>query len=264
MYSESFFITQNIGNNALSYDARKKSGSITQLYVPSLQRINSIDEVHLLDSSRSSKYITFEDYGFDDNLSTCYGLKNFYELDSPLGKNISWKIPKVYLFDNHNHALYFWYLAKHNWDIRDWSTLYHIDEHADYRDPWEYISTSDVNNLEKVFQYTNFSKINVWNYIIPAEKQWLISETIQIRSSADLENYQLNTPILQKKSLGGRVILNIDLDFFQPDLNFIDYDQKKKVIYDIMKYADVVTVATSPFFIDQKLALEVFKDLFYK
>jgi len=60
------------------------------------------------------------------------------------------------------------------------------------------------------------------------------------------------------------IILNLDLDFFQPDLDFIDYELKKKVILDIAEKADVITVSTSPFFIDQKLAIKVFKDLFYK
>jgi hypothetical protein len=52
------------------------------------------------------------------------------------------------------------------------------------------------------------------------------------------------------------------LDFFQPDLDFIDYDLKKKVVLDIAKKASIITVATSPFFINQSLAIKVFKDLF--
>jgi hypothetical protein len=59
-------------------------------------------------------------------------------------------------------------------------------------------------------------------------------------------------------------ILNLDLDFFQPDLDFIDYDLKKQVILDIAKKVDVITIASSPFFIDQKLALKVLKDIFSK
>jgi hypothetical protein len=58
------------------------------------------------------------------------------------------------------------------------------------------------------------------------------------------------------------IILNLDLDFFQPDLDFIDYDLKKKVVLDAASKAKVITVATSPFFIDQELAVKVFKDIF--
>ncbi|MBT3726893.1 hypothetical protein HOG21_04250 [bacterium] len=58
------------------------------------------------------------------------------------------------------------------------------------------------------------------------------------------------------------MVLNLDLDFFQPDLDYIDYELKKKVILDIAKKADIITVSTSPFFIDQNLAVKVFKDIF--
>jgi hypothetical protein len=48
--------------------------------------------------------IAFEDFDFDSKLSTNYGLKNFYRF------NIKGK--EVILFDNHNHAFYFWYEAR--------------------------------------------------------------------------------------------------------------------------------------------------------
>ncbi|MGB2110819.1 MAG: hypothetical protein ACPHY8_02690 [Patescibacteria group bacterium] len=65
-----------------------------------------------------------------------------------------------------------------------------------------------------------------------------------------------------RSTLGENIILNLDLDFFQPDLDFIDYDLKKKVVLDAAKKAKVITVATSPFFINQDLAIKVFKDIF--
>lgn len=58
------------------------------------------------------------------------------------------------------------------------------------------------------------------------------------------------------------IILNLDLDFFQPNLDFIDFDLKCSVVRDIAAKADLITVATSPFFIDQKLALGVFRKIF--
>jgi hypothetical protein len=72
-----------------------------------------------------------------------------------------------------------------------------------------------------------------------------------------LEDY-LNNKEINKNN----IILNLDLDFFQPDLDFIDYELKKKVILDIAKKASIITVSTSPFFIEQNLAIRVFKDLF--
>ena len=274
MYSKPFYIDKDIGNNSLSFFERQKAtGRESKLYVPSLKKIQDFSEIKLLspfhkgstsqDRGIINKKITFEDFWFDDKLSTNYWLENFYE--------IPWNSKKIYLFDNHNHALYFWYLAKHNWVIRDNSLLYHVDEHADYREADVEIEKTD---LESIFNYTNFSKINVWNYIIPAEKEGLIWETVQIRSEKELEEYVSKigqtqgtapTDICRGEScVHPSIILNLDLDFFQPDLDFIDYEMKKKVVLDIAAKADVITVATSPFFIDQKLALEVFEDLFYK
>jgi hypothetical protein len=37
---------------------------------------------------------------------------------------------------------------------------------------------------------------------------------------------------------------------------------KKKVVLDAAKKADIITVATSPFFIDQQRGIDVFKDIF--
>lgn len=79
---------------------------------------------------------------------------------------------------------------------------------------------------------------------------------IQIRNEHNLFEYDFGYQHSRD------IILNLDLDFFEPELDFIDYDLKKKVILDIAKRSKVITVATSPFFIDQSLALKVFFDLF--
>ncbi len=240
MYNKWFYINKNIGNNAFSFNNRKNK----VIWVPKLIKINDFNKIELQDNKEK---VSFEDFWFDDKLSTNYWLKNFYELD--------WKWKKIYLFDNHNHSLYFWYLARELWIIKEkWNILYHIDEHADYRDSWVVLEKTD---LQSIFDYTNFSDINVGNYIIPAEKEGLIWKTIQIRNTMNLEHYLEN-----KNKYKNNIILNIDLDFFQPDLDFVDYDLKKKVILDIAKKASVITISTSPFFINQELAIKVFKDLF--
>jgi len=250
MYSKWFYITEKKWNNKFSFDDRKKiTKKESKLFVPSLIKIKSFDEIKL---QNENDKIAFEDFWFDDKLSTNYGLKNFY--------HIKWKEKNIYLFDNHNHALYFWYLAKEKWLILDNNTLYHIDEHADSRDPDEILEKTD---LKSIFNYTNFSKINVWNYIVPAEKQWLIEKTIQIRNTHNLENYFIQKKLSTENKYNWNIILNLDLDFFQPDLDFIDYELKKKVILDIAMKASIITVSTSPFFIDQELAIKVFKDLFW-
>lgn len=252
MYEKSFFLENDKGNNAFSYEIRKNKS----LYVPSIIQ-GSFDDIELWEE------IVFEDIDFDDRLQSCKGLKNFYY--------IPWKDKEIVLFDNHNHAYYFWWEAilqnkvetpsqmRGKWAVASSGsilpyTLIHIDEHSDMRDPWIYLDTEP--SLEDVLSYTN-ETVNVWNYIIPAIYDGLIKkEVIQIRDSSALESY------FDLDLDWENIILNLDLDFFEPALDFIDYELKKKVVLDAAKKADIITVATSPFFIDQQRAIEVFKDIF--
>ena len=246
MYSKDFYINWELWNNAFSFWERKNK----TLYIPSLKKIESFNEIKLLE--KTDEKTTFEEYDFNHVMQACYGLQNLYE--------IFWNWKKIFLVDNHNHVYYFWYRARNEWIISDNTLLYHVDEHADTRDPWEYLLKPDSYDLEKIFHYTNFL-LNVWNYIIPAEKEGLIWKTIQIRSENALEDYKAwkYTSFEQQNR---KIILNLDLDFFEPELDFIDYTLKKQVILDIAEKADFITVCTSPYFINQDRAIEVFRDIF--
>lgn len=237
MYQKSFFIEQAVGNNALSFEKRLRK----KLFVPSLREIHDLSQIELWDE------IVFEDFDFDGHLIQARWLKNFYAM--------SWNDIPLYLFDNHNHAFYFWYLAQSKKIIWENNILYHIDEHADMRVPQEMISYEDTKDLQKVFEYTNFH-LNVGNYIVPARENHLLGEIRQIRNESNLLEYDFQS--MEQNDL----ILNLDLDFFEPALDYIDYGLKKKVVWDLAKKAKVITVATSPFFIEQPLALKVFFDLF--
>ena len=170
MYKKPFYLKTPVWNNAFSYDNRKNK----QLYIPSLRKISSFDEICLQDDKEK---IAFEDFWFDDKLSTNYWLKNFYEI-CPLnfslaGGTWNWIQAPIYLFDNHNHAFYFWYLARKQWIIWNNNILFHIDEHADTRNNNKNISKKDSEDLIKVFNFTN-EVLNVGDYIVPAEQEWLI------------------------------------------------------------------------------------------
>ncbi len=294
MYHDSFYITEAVGNNAFSYEKRKNK----QLFVPSLKSIESFDEVELLkrpvswDSSptlscqereQASEKITFEDFDFDDRLQTSYGLKHLYELEyNPYSHNTSPSVPlltgegskniPLYLVDNHNHAYYFWYLARSQEKISHGAKLYHIDAHADMRDPWVYLSKSDSRDMQKVFEYTNFT-LNVGNFIVPALREWLVSEVVQIRGEEDLHAY-LGQPedlpqqdTCRNTSYGypearQAIILDLDLDFFAPEMEYIDFELAKRVILDIASRADLITICTSPFFIEQERALSFLREIF--
>jgi len=248
MYKKPFYITTPVWNNAFSYEKRKNK----KLYVPNLIEIDDLNEIKLqshpspLLQEREYK-VAFEDYDFNDNLSTNFWLENFYK--------IKWKWKDIYLLDNHNHAFYFWYLARSEWIIWDNNILVHIDEHADTRDNNKHLLKPDSYDLQKVFDFTNH-ELNVGDYIVPALEEGIMWEVIQIRNEMNLLDYRGDF------SSDAWIILNLDLDFFQPDLDYIDYDLKKKVILDVASKASIITVSTSPFFINWELAICVFKDIF--
>lgn len=243
MYNKWFFIENPVWNNEFSFDKRQNK----KLFVPKIIEAKSFDEIKFQDDLEK---IAFEDLDFDDKLSTNYWLKNFYRFQ------MWWK--EVVLFDNHNHAFYFWYEARSRKIIWNKNLLIHIDQHADTRDNDKIISKSDSKSLEKVFDFTNFV-LNVWDYIIPAKKEGIIENIVQIRNTKNLEDYLQN---FSNKKNNSKIILNLDLDFFASELDFIDFELKKKVILDVFEKASYVTVCTSPFFVDQRLAVEKFKEIF--
>jgi hypothetical protein len=55
-------------------------------------------------------------------------------------------------------------------------------------------------------------------------------------------------------------ILNIDLDYFAPEMG-TDVDQARTFIHAHLESASLVTIATSPFFIDQALAIDALRRL---
>lgn len=243
MYNKWFFIESPVWNNEFSFDKRQNK----KLFVPEIIEAKSFDEIKFQDDLEK---IAFEDFDFDNKLSTNYWLKNFYRFQ------MWWK--EVVLFDNHNHAFYFWYEARSRKIIWDKNILIHIDQHADTRDNDKIISKSDSKSLEKVFDFTNFV-LNVWDYIIPAQKEGIIENIVQVRNTKNLEDYLQN---FSNRKNNSKIILNLDLDFFASELDFIDFELKKKVILDVFEKASYVTVCTSPFFVDQGLAVEKFKEIF--
>lgn len=244
MYNKWFFIKRPVWNNEFSFDKRVNK----KLYVPSVINIENTDEIELQDDIEK---IAFEDFK-DSKISTNYGLKNFYK--------IKWYGKEIVLFDNHNHAFYFWYEARSKGIIWDNNILIHIDEHSDMKNNNKYLQKPNSFDLQKVFKFTNYS-LNVWDYIASSVKEGIIWKVIQVRSEESLKNIFpfINWEEEQSKN----IILNLDLDFFEPKLDYINYDLKKKVILDIARKAKVITIATSPFFINQELALKIFKDIFW-
>lgn len=237
MYGQPFFITDCVGNNAFSFEKRVTP----KLYVPSV-----IDGT--IDDVQEGDEIVFEDFDETGKLMSCTGLKNFVRFKHPLTEK------PVVIADNHNHVFYFWYEARKNGYIGNGARLIHIDQHKDMREPATSLTREDSADLQKVFDYTN-TVLNVGDYIIPAMENGLISELISVTSEKELTTEGGKSIIRQP------VIVNIDLDFWSPEMDYIDVTLKNKFTKARMKEADLITIATSPFFIAQARAISVLRTL---
>lgn len=236
MYDQPFFITEPVSNNEFSFQERTNR----RLYVPKLVQGTLNDVV-------PGNEVVFEDFDDDGVLRSCKGLREFVEMKLP-DRKADAPIP-AYVFDNHNHAFAFWVKEWLAGNLHGGALLVHVDQHKDTRIPPEYLSKEDARDVTKVFEYTN-RVLHVGDFIPAAQHIGLVKEIIFIDSERSIDEFD---PAI----LAGRdVILDIDLDFFQPELDYIGNERKLDLIARVMPKARVVTFATSPFFIDQFLALE--------
>ena len=218
-YREAFCLTGNRGNNAFVQ---------AEVTIPSL-RIGTLEEV------RIGTDIVFRE---KENGSTkdCTGLEHFVELIAPSS-------PRITIFDNHNHALYFWTEAMHDGLIEPGCELIHIDEHSDL---WENQYSLDrekaLTDKKYAWEFTNY-RCNVGNYIQPALRSGLIRSMHRIEN-----NYQVDAMLNYTPSRN--TILNIDLDFFAPEMSFIDNTKKIQLIRNLLPQVQCVTIATSPYFME--------------
>lgn len=132
-----------------------------------------------------------------------------------------------------------------------------------HSDLWSNVHELDLSRSAEVGyveDFVNF-KTEVGNYIEPALRSGLVREMVKIEGEIELENalaflaspgYDPNVP----------TVLNLDLDFFAPDLDYVPFELKKRAILAFAKDARLITVATSPCFIDQDLALRRFFEVF--
>lgn len=168
------------------------------------------------------------------NISEYKWLKNFIHIKK---ENQS-----IYIFDNHNHALKYRINEHKLWNIPFWFDLIHIDQHTDM----------NSSEYELDLENPNLNVYNVWNFIQPAIKSWLISKVEQINTEYKLLNFQTNENDL---------ILDIDLDFRAPEMSIEKYSETIEKVKILISKSRVVTIATSPYFLEQWFAIELCKKL---
>ena len=182
-----------------------------------------------------------------------HGLKDFLRIEKS-------DFSPIFIFDNHNHAPVFRYYCTKK-SNKTSPTLIHIDQHSDCWGNKENLELWNYEyNLEKVFCFFN-EKCNVGNFIPPAIKSGIIWNQIQIRSSTALKNLKIDK--------NQNFILDIDLDFC---LSWIDRKQIDKESVKLLKdkfdkisgSALCITIATSPYFLDQEIAKKIIEELLNK
>lgn len=223
-----FYIEEPVGNNIFSYDERKNK----KIFVPKLIEGN-------LDSVKVGEKIVFSEIDFDKEINAI-GLENMVKF--------SYEDKDIYIFDNHNHSFYFWIKSLKKGMLKKGCKLVHIDQHKDMREPEDY--NVDVNNMDDVFRYTNYV-LNVGNFIKPALHHDIFSEAVIIDSTYGFD-----------LDVDGEIVLDIDLDIFSKDMEYISYDLRVNKIKEYIDRAKVITIASSPFFIEQDYAIKVLKELF--
>ena len=222
-----FYIDKPYGNNVFSYEERENK----KIFVPRLIEGN-LEDVQVGDN------IVFNEVD-EENEIKATGLKNLVQY--------KFKDKTIYIF-NHNHAFYFWMKSLKNKEFNKGCKLVHVDQHKDMREPNHY--DVDVDSLDNIFTYTN-EVLNVGNFIQPSLKKEIFSQVIIIDSSYGFD-----------VKVEGEYVLDIDLDIFSKDMDYIPYDFRLNKIKDLIKDAKVITIATSPYFIEQDYAIKVLKELF--
>lgn len=249
-----YYINENIRldkkawNNKISRLKRKEFWSKNKLFIAPFIIWTLAD----LEIQSDMQKVAFEEVtgqyeDWKDGLHSYYWLKNQLIL--------SHKNRKVYIMDNHNHAFYCWAKSLNDWDIDSWLTLIHIDQHSDLWIPETYISSDDLYDISKVAIYTN-EVLQVWDFINAGISSGLISHNIQIRSEYALLHF--NIP-----KNNSNYILDIDLDFRAPEMNIESFSESITIIKKLISdpRVKVVTIATSPYFMDQGEALGLLRSI---
>lgn len=231
-YYHGFYIEEPVGNNAFSFEARRHQ----RLYVPALVEGD-------LNSVTTGQEVVFSEV-FEGEERNCYGLKNFVYWPRQ-GKDI-------FIFDNHHHAFAFWSFGMMTEKISSGSALVHVDQHKDLRHPDRYLDKEfwKHSTLTKICSYAN-RELNVGNFVDPALKARMFRELILV------DHQQAFSQIPEGKS-----VADIDLDIFSPEMEYIPLSDKISFIRELITRSSFVTIATSPYFIEQGKALEILKEIF--
>lgn len=252
-YSNKFYIEVAASNNMFSFEDRK----VKKIVVP------SIVEGMIKNLSPGEEY-AFIEIDEEGNEVCCKGLRNITVQHEGC--------KDIVIFDNHNHSFYFAY--KHFKSCGSKFDFIHVDQHKDMREPNIYFDeyrnslfssfekfrldmintgTKEEREIEADFRsedkddiaaflYTN-SVLNVGNFIKPLIKMDIIDNNYCVDSQCSLLE-------IDKYDLTRNFVLDLDLDFFSGDMDYIDFNEKIRIIRKLIDNAALVLIATSPYFVE--------------
>ena len=170
---------------------------------------------------------------FQDEGKESYGLQSYVS-----GKTGNTQTP-IFVCDNHNYVLEAWDAFAQK--SQNTLVLLHVDQH---RDDAEFSGdlSDDYRRTTKICDYIDFA----------LKKKWIEKDFFSFTESKDLEKFDVSCLDVNKN-----YILNIDLDFFAPELTAISLHEKLELIIHLLPHACLITLATSPLFIDQEFAIEI-------
>lgn len=250
-----FWLKENVWNNSFAYFEWKK------IWIPWV-KIWSIENLELWNEV---VFADLEDWKYKESvwlkdhlwiINSAYQNKILDKLERYESNN---NHPPIFICDNHNYALEAWKYFKNEKPL-----LIHIDQHRDEAFPLNIKKSSlvwktSLNYLiqTRVCDYINWAKDNNW--IQKSHISLCESKDFNNLSISDLIQNKFSPPFEKgvKNKKDNNFILNIDLDIFAPEQTIISYDQIWSLIFGLAKNACLITIATSPLFIDQKKAIEL-------
>lgn len=127
--------------------------------------------------------------------------------------------------------------------------MLHLDQHSDMQENPCQLQQED---WESVVHFTNVC-CTVGNFISPALDCGLIASVEQIRTEQKLLCFE--KPAYD-------YLFDIDLDFWDEQMGIINLQASFKKTKNLMQSAKMITIATSPYFLEQQKALDLISFLF--
>gem|GEM_PF-378593 len=256
-------LTTPISNNSFSYEQRKAVLGKAEIQI-------TPTKTGLLKDLILGTHIVFEERDHKGHIRQCTGRDHNISIE-PETHNKKIKAP-IHIFDNHNHALLHRCQFSSEQDPKTKIEIIHIDQHSDLTplSPQEEMAFKkrQSNNQEKERRQKDYRTLthnicNVGNFIPVFLKLFPQSNFLRIKSESQLLNHNRHTQKSEKKEKEERkiIILDIDLDFRAPEMCIEQHEETIKKIQEQLKEADHITIASSPFFLEKKLALRLVSEI---